>query len=55
MGKGVGPIKYYIANIKKGLIILELQTAITKELTGFLKKLILKLPVKSQVLLKSYY
>jgi large subunit ribosomal protein L16 len=55
MGKGVGPVKFYIANIKKGRIILELQALITKELITFFKKLILKLPVKACVLLKTYY
>lgn len=55
MGKGVGPVKFYVANIKKGCILLELQAIITQELLVFFKKLVLKLPVKSCVLLKSYY
>jgi ribosomal protein L16/L10AE len=55
MGKGVGPVKFYVANIKKGRIILELQALITQELIMFFKKLVLKLPVKACVLLKAYY
>ena len=55
MGKGVGPVKFYVANIKKGRILLELQALLTKELIIFFKKLVLKLPVKACVLLKSYY
>jgi large subunit ribosomal protein L16 len=55
MGKGVGPIKYYITNIKKGLILLELQTLITQKLIVFFKRLTLKMPVKCGILLKVYY
>jgi len=55
MGKGVGPVKLYISNIKIGTIILELETLITKELASLLKKIQLKLPVKLAVLFKSYY
>jgi ribosomal protein L16/L10AE len=55
MGKGVGPLRYHVANIKRGSIILEFQSNITQELVFFLKKLVLKLPVKSRILLKAYY
>jgi ribosomal protein L16/L10AE len=55
MGKGAGPLKYHVANIKRGAILLEFQSTITQELVVFFKKLILKLPVKSRVLLKAYY
>ena len=55
MGKGVGPIKFYISNIKKGRILLELQTILSKELVYFFKKLVLRLPLKACILLRSYY
>lgn len=55
MGKGVGPVKFYIFNMKAGLVLLELQTLISKELITFLKRLALKLPVRASVLLRSYY
>ena len=40
MGKGVGPIKDYIMNVKRGRILLELQAPISKELISLLKKLL---------------
>jgi ribosomal protein L16/L10AE len=55
MGKGVGAVKLYIANIKAGKILLELQTLVSKELIVILRKLVLKLPVKCCILLRSYY
>ena len=55
MGKGVGPVKSYILNVKAGVILLELQALISKELFFLLRKLKLKLPVKTTVLFKSYY
>jgi ribosomal protein L16/L10AE len=55
MGKGVGPVKHYVSNVKTGKVILELQTLVSKELFASFKKLILKLPLKVCVLLRSYY
>jgi ribosomal protein L16/L10AE len=55
MGKGVGAVKLYIANVKQGKILLELQTLVSKELLAMLKKLVFKLPVKCCILLRSYY
>lgn len=55
MGKGVGSIKYYISNIKKGRILLELQTLMSKELYLLLKKISFKLPVKTCILFRLYY
>jgi len=55
MGKGVGPVKSYILNVKAGRILLELQALISKELLFLLKKTTLKLPIKASILFKSYY
>lgn len=55
MGKGVGGVKYYIANVKRGKILIELQVLVSKEILLLLKKLVLRLPVKCCVLLRAYY
>lgn len=55
MGKGVGPIKHYISHLKKGMVILELQTLVSKELISCLKKLVFRLPIKVCILARSYY
>lgn len=55
MGKGVGGVKYYIANVKRGKILIELQVLVSKEILLLLKKLILRLPVKCCVLMRAYY
>ncbi len=55
MGKGVGPIKSYIAHIKKGCVLIELQTELSKELITCIKKVLLRLSVKSSIMFRSYY
>ncbi len=55
MGKGIGSVKFYISNIKQGLILLELHTSITKSTLLALKKLNSKLSVSTCIMLKSYY
>jgi len=55
MGKGVGAVKSYISNIKKGRILLELQALISKELFYMLKKLTSKLSENTSILVRSHY
>jgi len=55
MGKGCGAVKKYVFNLSKGKIVLELEALISKDFIFFLKKLILRLPVKSCILFRSYY
>lgn len=55
MGKGVGPIKDYIMNVKRGRILLELQATISKELISLLKKVLSHLPIRACILLRTYY
>jgi len=55
MGKGVGAIKDYIMNVKRGRILLELQASVSKELISFLKKLLSHLPVRTCILSRVYY
>lgn len=55
MGKGVGAIKDYIMNVKRGRILLELQTTISKELISLLKKVLSNLPIRACILLRNYY
>ena len=55
MGKGVGAVKMYISNVKKGSILLELQAPISRELLFLLKKVASKLSVKIAIFIRSYY
>lgn len=55
MGKGVGSVYQHVAHIKQGMILIELQVNITKDLILFLNELTLRLPVKASILVKSYY
>lgn len=55
MGKGKGPIKFYIAHVKAGSILLEMQIFLSKEFLKFLKKLTLKLSINASILLRTYY
>jgi len=55
MGKGVGPIKNYIMNVKSGRILLELQATVSKELISLLKRVLSNLPIRACILLRSYY
>ena len=55
MGKGVGSVHQHVAHIKQGMILLELQVNITKDLLIFLNELTLRLPVKASILVRSYY
>lgn len=55
MGKGIGAVKFYIANVKRGIILLELQAFISKSLLYLLKKMNSKLSIKTCVMLRAYY
>jgi ribosomal protein L16/L10AE len=55
MGKGIGAVKFYISNVKQGVILLELQTYITKAVLSALKRLNSKLSIDTCIMFKSYY
>jgi ribosomal protein L16/L10AE len=55
MGKGKGPIKFYIAHVNAGSILLEMQIFLSKEFLKFFKKLTLKLSINASIILRTYY